>query len=75
MSRNRPTCKIDLVISQIQVQVVISQNRNFYITNVYRENTMFMSSDIRFIRRDQKTRRNGEACPSHSAFSGQAWYT
>ena len=38
----------------------------------YIENTMFMSFDIKFIRRDQKTRRNGEACPSHSAFSGQA---
>ena len=36
---------------------------------------MFMSSDIKFIRRDQKTRRNDEACPSHSVFSGRAWYT
>ena len=35
------------------------------------ENTMFMSSDMKFIRRDQKTYRNGEALPSHSEFSGQ----
>ena len=33
---------------------------------------MFMSFDMKFIRRDQKTRRNGEALPSHVAFSGQA---
>ena len=33
---------------------------------------MFMSFDMKFIRRDQKTRMNGEALPSHSAFSGQA---
>ena len=38
----------------------------------YIENTKFMYFDIKFIRRDQKTRRDGEACPSHSAFSGQA---
>ena len=40
---------------------------------MYIENTKFMYFDIKFIRRDQKTRRDGEACPSHSAFSGQAW--
>ena len=35
------------------------------------ENTMFMSYDTTFIRRDQKARRNGEA-PSRFPFSGQA---
>ena len=40
---------------------------------MYIENTKFMYFDIKFIRRDQKTRRNGEACTSHSAISGQAW--
>ena len=34
----------------------------------YIENTMLMSFEMKFIRRDQKTRRNGEALPSHSAF-------
>ena len=35
------------------------------------ENTTFMSFDIKFIRRDQKTCRNGEALPRHSELSGQ----
>ena len=30
---------------------------------------MFTSFDMKFIRRDQKTRRNGEALPRYSAFS------
>ena len=36
------------------------------------ENIMFMSFDMKFIRRYQKTRGNGEALLSHSAFSSQA---
>ena len=44
-----------------------------FIVNMYIENTMFMYFDIKFIKHDQKMCWNGEACPSHSAFSGQAW--
>ena len=36
------------------------------------KSSLFMSFDMKLIRRDQKTRRNGEALLSHSTFSGQA---
>ena len=35
------------------------------------ENTMSMSFDMKFIRRDQKMSKNGKDLPSHSTFSGQ----
>ena len=37
--------------------------------NIYIEYTMIVSFDIKFIRSDQKTHRNGKALPSHPAFS------
>ena len=63
-------------ISKLNTEI-IKRLRQFYFPSTetagrYIENTMFMSFDMKFIRRDQKTRMNDEALPSHSAFSGQA---